>query len=598
MGLLRLAGQARDAVPFEEYDYFEGGGQHQLPRPPRPPAPPPQVADYERLKDFPPRTLDLRNLGVLLAKRHPALLQHLRALRTVRSFRDTFLADPRPAGNAPRLTAMRPHLWRQLEASGAVVPVPRPTRRPYSCALRLVPDRKAAGVARVIFPVVPLNDACRRPPPTPTPRLHALLDAVLCRKYVCTADAKGWFFALAIPVAVAAAFFAVRRTSGWYAARRGLLGWTWMPYLMASVAVAMLVEAVSRAAPGAAAFVWIDNFVVATDDAASGAAVMRQLQAVADHVGATLHEVTPPCTKARIVGTEVDLAQRTWRLSTPWTEGFVAKASRTDTARTLPCRDLWRLMGAASWAAYAAQLPQVWLGPLYDYAASLAKDMAAGRRAMRDTVPYPRRVRDCIRAAATYAARNPWRRFGAAPTRPVFTDASGDGGVGLVVPRRAGLYDVHAQRVADPPHINVLELEAAARGLELSSPPPGSTVRLVVDNAVAAYQLARYAASSPAARKLLTRVVEWAARRGVAVDPLLTPSEYQAADGPSRWGQAAVKRNVPFDPGQLQRRAKRVRRDRAAVSIIPPGWHRPVPRKAFFRIAERVCGSGEVRIPA
>lgn len=540
----------------------------------------------------------MRALGSLLTKHDPVVLAHLRALRSVRTFRSTFLCETRPAANAPRATVMRGHLWRQLEESGAVVRVPRPQSRPFSCALRLIPDRKTAGVARVIFPVVPLNRVCRRPLPTPTPRLHALLDAVLQRKYVCTADAKGWFFALAIPVAVATAFFAVRYASGWFAACRGLLGWTWMPYLMASVAVAMVKEAVACASLDAAAFVWIDNFVVATDSRDSASAVMRRLSEVAVRVGATLHEVTPPSRRARVVGTEVDLVLRAWRLSTPWTAGFLSLAGSHDVARAIPCRTLWRLMGAASWACYAAQLPQVWLAPLYDHAAILARAIAAGQLTMGATVPYPRKVRDCVRAAATYAGRNPWRRFGGAPTRPIFTDASGGGGVGILVPRRAGLYDVHADVVRNPPHINVLELAAALRGLELSSPPPGSTVRLVVDNAVAAFQLARFAAPAPATRRLLILAAEWAARRGVALDPMLTPSASQAADAPSRWGRAIAFKNIAFDPGKLMRHAKRVRRDRAAVAIIPPGWHHPVPRKTFLKIADRVCGSLEGRHPA
>ena len=50
-----------------------------------------------------------------------------------------------------------------------------------------------------------------------------------------------------------------------------------------------------------------------------------------------------------------------------------------DTARRLPLRELWRLMGATSWATYAAQLPQVWQAPLLDHAAAVAKDFQAGR---------------------------------------------------------------------------------------------------------------------------------------------------------------------------------------------------------------------------
>jgi hypothetical protein len=571
-----------------------------FPKQPAPSRPPRQ--EYDSLKEFPARTLDQRRLGSLLRRLHPQLLEHLRATRTVASFRRTFLLEEPPAAAPPRRTRMPSHLWGQLVGSEAVVRVSRPEHLPFSCALRLIPDRKNARLARVIFPVVPLNKACRRPPPTPTPRLHHLLEGVLAHKRVATADLKGWFFALAIPACVAAAFFAVRHASGWFGARRGLLGWTWMPYIMASVAVAMVQEAMRRAAAlfprrSACAFVWIDNFVIGTDDDAHGREALDQLRAVADHLGASLHEVTPPATKARVVGTEVDLVSRAWRLSSAWAAGFVAMAAAFDTARTITCQVLWRLMGGASWVAYVAQLPQLWLAPVYDYAGALARKVHSRALSMRSVVQYPRRVRDCVRAAATYAAQNPWRRFGARMTRPVFSDASGDGGVGLMVPARKGLYAVHAERVADPPHINVLELLAALKALLRSSPPPGSTVPLVLDNSVATYQFARFSAAAPRTRRLLALAAEWAARRRVALDPALVPSALQPADEPSRSG--TYKKHIHFDPGPVLACARRVRRDRAAICILPPGWARPVFRKEFLRaVIKTGVSQSENRRPA
>lgn len=537
----------------------------------------------------------MRRLGAILRTEHPQLLAHLQALRSPASFRASFLLPSPPPGNPLRATRMAPRLWSQLVASGATVPVPKPRRRPFSCALRLVADRKAEGTARVIFPVVALNSACRPPPPTPTPRLHHLLEGVLRHRLVVTADAKGWFFALRVPAAVAAVFFALYREGKWYGAARGLLGWRWMPYLMASVALVLLTVAVRRAMVAATPFVWIDNFVVGVDSPAAGRAVLDNLHRLAEHVGATLHEVTPPATKARVVGTEVDLSAGTWRLSSAWAEGFIAYAALRDTARRLPLRELWRLMGATSWATYAAQLPQVWQAPLLDHAAAVAKDFQAGRVGLDAVVPYPRVVRDCVRAAATYAGVNPWRRFGGSFGRPVFTDAAGDGGVGILVPSSRGRYREVAERVHDPPHINSLELLAAARGLSLSSPRPGSTTQIIVDNAAAAYQLASWSARAALSRTTLRGVAEWAARRGVAVDPLLIPTAHQPADGPSR-ALRAGSRTFAFEPRDSAAHAYRTRRDRAAIVILPPGWHRPVPRSMFRRVLERSLGG--LRVPA
>lgn len=562
---------------------------------PAPPAPPPgrraaraAAEAYDAIKPPPASTMDLRRLGSMLNRLGEGdLLRSLRALRRPDTFRAEFLADPAAVQTGPRRrTVMAPHLWRQLEEARVVEPVARLAPGAFTCALRLVPDRKAGRRARVIFPLCPLNDACRRPPPTPTPRLHDLIADILARDWAVTADLRGWFFSLEVPRAVAVRYFGLQGPRGPAVARRGLLGWSHMPSMMARVALAMSAQAEKHSRPHSPLTrrVWIDNFVVGGSDPDDLRAFTRKLRDVAAHIKAELHEETAPARRVVAVGVEMDLRGKRWRLNPAFPQKFAALADTVDAQRRLPVVAVWRAAGAAVWTAFALALPLVWVDSALRYVAALTARFQAGSVTADTLVPYPRAVRDAVRAAATQACRNPWRAFTVGVSRPVFSDACGSGGCGAVVPAEHGYAEV---AWTDDPrqHINVLEARAALGALLRSSPPPRlSAVPVVLDSTCAAHQFARGRGKPTAANAALRAAHEWAAAHAVGLLPRLIPSAQQPADVPSR-ASRPYWRSVAPPPADL---GTSLRPRPPPVAILPIGWRRPVSKREFAREASRV----------
>jgi hypothetical protein len=220
------------------------------------------------------------------------------------------------------------------------------------------------------------------------------------------------------------------------------------------------------------------------------------------------------------------------------------------------------------------------------YVAALAQRFQSGAVAADDVTPFPRAVRDSIRAAATQACRNPWRSLAASIGRPVYSDACGSGGCGAVVPAAVGYREV-AWRDASGEHINVLEAKAALGALRLSAPPPrGAAVPVVVDNTCVAYQLLRGRGRPAAADDAVRAAYEWAARHGVGLQPVIVPTDCQPADEASRARQPYDK-SVVTPPGVRG----------ASLRPRPPPIASTSGRLAAACNAARVCEGSEPRPP-
>jgi len=595
--LFLLVSTAREPPAWYDYhDFLTGLGMPRLPDDEGPPEPASAVGalagfqPYRALKPFPPRTLDPRRLHAFVrAAGHDELLQALRALRSADTFRH-FLKPERVAPQPPRCTVMRAHLWDQLLASGALQPC-RPPRLPFSCRLKLVPDRKDSTLARVI-PVCRLNDACRDPPKTPTPHLHLFIQSIVQRDWMYAADLKGWFWALEVPLEVAELYFAVRRGRTWLAAVRGLLGWTWMPFIMASVAD--LILRASADPFGGTARTWIDNLTGAFDTEADCRRSLDLLSYHCDRLGATLHEVTAPAQRATVVGIDFDLRLHAWRPASTWAARWVRAAADTDRVRSMPLRRLWSLVGGAVWTSFAAMLPLSWVSPSLQYVSALAGLWQRGSLQLHSIVAYPRAVRDCVRAVATYLCQNPWRRLCVGVSRPVFSDACGEGGLGAIVPAARGYISLSSLTTAGH-HINILEAMAASWALRASEPPRrGTAVPVVVDNSAVAWQWRRGRGRPELADAAFRRAYEWAAVHNVGLAPYLIRTTYQPADAPSRALRFA-RASVTFDPAPAFSRAQRIGPPVSPIALIPPGWRFPVTAAEFARALSRPADPAERR---
>lgn len=399
----------------------------------------------------------------------------------------------------------------------------------WTCALHLVPDRKDPSIGRVIFPVCPLNEACRPPHPTPTPSLHFLIRETLRHEWAFTADYRGWFFSLEIPAPVASRFFATNRRGRW-ACVRGLLGWRWMPYIMASIAQ----HAAESSVAAGTALTWIDNVIGLSRSHREAQRALRRLRSTSEWLGATLHEVQEPTTNVQFVGLELDLKGKRWRLGSTWPPRFLEASAAVDTLRVLPLRLLWSVVGGAAWALYALNAPPTILRSAIGYLGATAGKFSRREIELDTEVAFPRAVRDDLRSAAWIVYHNPWQRLPPLTTRPpLFTDASGSGGLGAVLHRGSG-WVATGTSDSRPSHINTLEMRAVLFGLHQLRRGPPAVLPVVVDSAVVAYQLARGRALPDEADDTLRHILRRSLRLNITLQPRLISTDANPADAPSR----------------------------------------------------------------
>jgi hypothetical protein len=522
------------------------------------------------------------------------------------------------------------HLLEELRAHGALKPFRKIGALPYTAAIRAVPDRKDPRLARVILPCLQLNDAMRRPPLPPTPYIRVFIQATLNRKWMGACDFIGWFWTLQCAESVARRFFAVY-TGRFEALSRGLLGWCWMPYIMASLAqliacVAACDASHSRdvewaqpswlARPGLCPFgqplgstafaplplpcgpgavqvpTCIDNVTVSGDDPAEVSNTLLAIRARARALGVEIHDVQGVTQQAVSLGIEFALgANPRFRIARPWARKWITRAADADGRSHLSVRTFWQLVGGAVYVAYAEGYPFSWLRGAIERIREVAAAWTAGRTTLVSPMPYDGAARNCVRAVATQLCAGTWRRMATQVGRPVFSDAAVRNGVrsfGAVVPRAGGYVAFASGTAPSDLHINVLEARAAVWAARRAPAQPGLAVPRVLDSTSAAYWIYRGAARSRVADAAIRDLYELAAARGEGWGPALwVPSAAMPADAPSRLAFPACYRvQSPCAPPTQQALIAHP----AVVAELPAGWSHPVSL-AEFRSATASCAS-------
>ena len=497
--------------------------------------------NYTGLKEVTSSTLNMRWVCSIVDERCRACL---RGLRSVGTFRDTFMGGQLGHPHPPRHTAWPELLWGKLTNNDPAiierVPDEFKVRPGYCHTLRLVDDRKNPSLGRIISPCCELNDACVEPPPAPIPLLIPLVLSLCNADWLISADFKSWFFALLLNLSVASAFFRVMRGGVLYAQRRGLLGWKFMPFIMTSIAIAIASRAVgSTSAWG----VWVDNFVAGVSSFGEGNLVLSRLRAEAVKAGAVVHEDGIPVKQLVVLGVEISTTLRAWRLSPAWASTFVDAWETRRNSKYAPLRDTWHMVGCAGWAVYALSLPQMYMGRSAQYVSAQGALLQSKMISLDVRVPLPQDVRDALDGVASVVKQNPWRGTVSTITRPpmvIFTDAAVEdslGSRGAVLPTRGGWLVVGSGVFPTSKHINVLEVETIPWALARLPvlPVPGTVVRIVVDSSVAEYQMRRGRGKPWEANVAVAAAMRWAARYQVGLEIDRVPSEFEPADLPSRW---------------------------------------------------------------
>lgn len=402
------------------------------------------------------------------------LAGQIEALHDVRLFEEHFVKRIQPTKVATR-SRLPLSIFRQAVEAGVIAPLPRRYRPPISAPLKAVPDRKDPTVGRLILPACRLNDSCRDPDVCPIPRLPEMIRSLLSAEWLITADLRSWFFSFGLSPEVAAKYFATRGPDGrFYAHVRGAMGWSHMPYIACSVADTLVKEA----AGSLVAFAWIDDLSIGTATRDEALRASASLTRLATHIGAELRDLTPPARTATIVGVQLDLRYKRWRLDPQWADKFRLLWHALSSAHRLPARVVWRLAGYVAWATYALQLPLA--------LSSLGSRLAMGSIDLPpDTHIDARVILQQLEQVAAIVCSNPWRQFAPPPTRSIVTDASLSG---LGVVSRDGQWSC---RVKWEEHINALEVAAVHFGLRCNN-IVDATVNVVVDNRVVFYALSRW----------------------------------------------------------------------------------------------------------
>lgn len=407
------------------------------------------------------------------------------------------------------------HIFKEAEQAGVLELLPRRFRPAFSSPLKAVPDRKDPTLGRMILPCCRLNDATRDPDLCPIPTLPDLIRGVLGQPFVATADLRSWFYSFPVGHEVSAKYFAARDGEGrYYAHRRGPMGWKHMPSIACTTALAMLKASAGRLP----AYAWIDDLCVA-GPAEEVEVAMGCLRATAAELGAELRDVTAPTTRAIVVGVDLDLQRKAWRLDPKWIDKFGCFWETVSALEQLEARLVWRLAGYVAWGCYALQLPLlIASGPTRIAMGTLESDAGSPLSVHEYVTPF--------RSAVAAICANRWRTFAAAPTSCVVTDASTEG-IGAVVGRRE-----YGRLRTESTHINASEVDAVLYGLQRLRADPGTSVSVVVDNRVAYYAMRRWRSRGRGhLHDALVRLYEYCQRHQLALFPRWISTQGMAENG-------------------------------------------------------------------
>jgi hypothetical protein len=186
---------------------LDSGGQHDGPDEPPLSLPlihdipiswkPPSFADDynpERLKNISTYLLDTITLcSDLRADGETLLAERIEALDDLKKFDKNFIAATFSTRRAAK-SRLRKSIFDEAVRAKILVPIPRRYKPTASARLKAVPDRKDARQGRLIYPCIRLNDACRKPDPTPLPRVPALVEQLTNRKWGWSCDIRSWFY--------------------------------------------------------------------------------------------------------------------------------------------------------------------------------------------------------------------------------------------------------------------------------------------------------------------------------------------------------------------------------------------------------------------
>lgn len=494
--------------------------------------------DYQpvHLKEISQYRLDWRAVcRDLRAENRVLLATHIEALADLKKFESAFVEHETLMREARRST-LSDSIFAEAVKNGILRRLPKRMRVVASARLKAVPDRKKPELGRLIYPCLKFNDACKRPEPTPLPKIPDLIENLLHKRWAWSCDIKSWFYHFEVAEEVAAKYFTTRDGGGRrYGHVRAAMGWKWMPYLACSTAQYVLSRCMDSESYGT---VWIDDVICASRTKEHALAAKRRFIEACRRYRIEIRDMTDVCERITAVGLEIDLRGKRWRLSEKWTAKACQKWESMDVVRAVRADALWSMAGNVVWGSYAGGLP------LWSVLDGVRYACREGARAMDDgrrsrLVSLPRTVRDAFRSMMLTIGKNEWRQL---PVRPkpedaIVTDASFQG-LGMIYPYDRGVR-IMSRRLPDDvrgEHINVLEVEAVTEAVKKLKP---GHYWVVTDNTSVYYDI-QSGLGAPSMIPSLLRLQQALKQHGVSLHPLWLRTQHMAehgADKASREGR-------------------------------------------------------------
>ncbi|KAJ9442992.1 Aspartic protease [Diplonema papillatum] len=310
---------------------------------------------------------------------------------------------------------MRPHVERLL-ALKIAAPVPKAASSRWFHGAFTV-DKRAPGQLRFILSCESINRATAHVPlpPCDLPSYATIVSTVLSRKWVAEFDFRSFFFQFALPPEVRKYFcFRIEGRLLWMT--RLPMGYRAAPQAAQAVSLELAVAAAQGV--DVEVLAWIDNVIFVADTEAEVIEASARFKALTSKYGLTIGSWSKPSTRAVLLGLEVDLAAKRWRVDPSWIGKAGPVMDRIRECSEAPVRVWWKLTGSLLWRRHVMGYPLHEVLLLLQWMSTLASGRSSTDSAFWDSVaPCPAAVKSCLVAQCSDMRGNAWRQW----CKPVYT---------------------------------------------------------------------------------------------------------------------------------------------------------------------------------
>ena len=397
--------------------------------------------------------------------------------------------------------------------------------------------KKKPGHLRFILSCRKLNKMLKstgaRIPPCRLPSYREIVDRLMTCSFFREHDFKSYFFQFELDERVRD-LFAFRVGPKKYRMRRWPMGYGPVPQVSQAVSETLAVCATDSGR--GVQVTWLDNVVLGAMTRADLLEMDLRFQALCERYGITIGESSEAGARGQILGMEIDLEAKRWRLSPEWIQKTVAWSDVLDFEGSLPLRLWWRLIGSCLWRRHALSQPIRRMIALLRWMSEVAKaELQEGPSDGNwDRLVYMgEEARSCLRAELTLLRDNEWQKWSSPPEKivDVVSDASLTAWA-FVFQDKPTWSKFEGSWATSRTDIFRKEAFAAARAIEhvLATEEGCFRIRIGIDNSAVIAAFTRAYTLNMDALEAIDKVLTLAAERGCVVEPYWVPTDKNIAD--------------------------------------------------------------------